>query len=50
MADAIRGKLNRWDNVGDRAFLDAYYAQTRAHFERALLMGRRKRDKFDTEA
>ncbi len=50
VADAIRGKLNRWDNVGDRAFLDAYYAQTRAHFERALLMGRRKRDKFDTEA
>ncbi|MBW4330297.1 RDD family protein [Stakelama sp. CBK3Z-3] len=50
VADVIRGKLNRWDPIGDRAFLDAYYAQTRAHFERGLLMGRRKRDKFDTSA
>ncbi|GGO98701.1 RDD family protein [Stakelama pacifica] len=48
VADAIRGKLGRWDNVRDRAFLQSYYAQSRARFERNLLMGRRKRDKFDS--
>ena len=46
VADAIRAKLNRWDAVHDRLFLDAYYVALRAHLERKMLLGDRKRDKF----
>lgn len=47
VASAIRAKLGRDDPVPDRAFLDAYYRALRRSLERRLLMGRRKRDKFD---
>lgn len=51
VADAIRAKLGRApDGVDDRAFLDAYYRALRAHLERKLLFGQRKRDKFDALA
>lgn len=48
VADAIRGKIDRWDNLGDDAFLDAYYRALRQNLERRRLLGRQKRDKFDT--
>lgn len=49
VAQRIRGKLGRAaePGVSDEAFLDAYYAALRARLERGLLMGRRRRDKFD---
>ncbi|GAA4760961.1 RDD family protein [Stakelama sediminis] len=50
VADAIRGKIDRWDNINDRVFLDAYYVALRGELERKLLFGKRKRDKFDTIA
>lgn len=49
VAGRIRAKLGRppEPGVSDEAFLDAYYAALRARLERGLLMGRRRRDKFD---
>ncbi len=32
---------------GEREFLDAYYAALRGRLETRLLMGRRRKDKFD---
>lgn len=47
VADAIREKLGRWDNISDAAFLDAYYRGLRANLEKRRLLGWQKRDKFD---
>ncbi len=48
VASAIRRKLGRGDDRADLAFLEAYYGALRGHLERKLLLGKRKRDKFDT--
>jgi uncharacterized RDD family membrane protein YckC len=48
VASTIRtriGPSGRWPN--DRVFLDAYYSELRAHLERGLAFGRRRRDKHD---
>jgi len=49
VASRIRQKI-RWDRIpgeDDRAFLDAYYAALRARLEGGMLIGRRKKNKFD---
>lgn len=47
VADTIRRKIG-FDAPGEDArFLHDYYAAVRAHMERGLLFGRRRRDKFD---
>lgn len=46
VAHAIGTKIGRQTD-DPRAFLDAYYAALRARLERQLLLGRRRRDKFD---
>lgn len=44
---AISQKIGWTPGEGDeRAFLEAYYAQLRAHLERHMRMGKRKADKF----
>ena len=52
VASRIRGKI-RWDRVPgetDRAFLDAYYTTLRGRLEGGLVLGRRKKNKFDAGA
>lgn len=47
VAQTICGKIGWSAGAGDeRAFLDAYYTQLRAHLERGMRFGRRKVDKF----
>lgn len=49
VADRIRKRIG-WaarPDEGDGAFLDAYYAALRGRLESRLLLGRRRRDKFD---
>ena len=49
VADRIRRKIGRTgDATPDAEFLSAYYVALRRHLESRLLLGRRKRDKFDT--
>ena len=49
VAERIRRKIGRAPVPGedDQRFLKAYYAALRAHLESGLVLGRRKRDKFD---
>lgn len=48
VAERIRGKIGMpEDRTPDGDFLVAYYAALRAHLESRLLLGKRKRDKFD---
>lgn len=49
VAERIRGKVGwaRRPDESDGAFLDAYYAALRARLEARLLIGKRRRDKFD---
>ena len=49
VAERIRGKIG-WTRGGDEAdwaFLDAYYAALRRRLETRMLLGRRRKDKFD---
>lgn len=47
VAATICGKIGWSAGAGDeRAFLEAYYTQLRAHLERGMRFGRRKADKF----
>ena len=49
VAERIRRKIG-WDKAPDEAdwaFLDAYYAALRRRLEARLLLGRRRKDKFD---
>lgn len=47
VADAISRKIGRAFPYGEeRAFLEAYYIQLRAHLEQGLRLGRRKADKY----
>jgi len=54
VADRIKARIgwvapaNATDMPTDEAFLRAYYAALRAHLEGRLLMGRRRKDKFET--
>ncbi|MFT3996191.1 MAG: RDD family protein [Asticcacaulis sp.] len=54
VADRIKGRIgwvaprNDADMPSDEAFLKAYYAALRANLEGRMLMGRRRRDKFDS--
>ncbi len=47
VAETIRTKIGWAYEHDDRAFLDAYYRAVRARLERSMLLGKRKRDKFD---
>lgn len=49
VADRIREKINweRQPDETDHEFLEAYYAALRGRLEGGLLMGRRRKDKFD---
>jgi uncharacterized RDD family membrane protein YckC len=49
VADRIRRKIGwaRDDDESDGAFLDAYYAALRRRLEMRMLLGRRRKDKFD---
>lgn len=51
VADRIRGKIG-WTATEyemDRSFLQAYYTAMRGRLETRMLLGRRKRDKFDRD-
>ena len=51
VADRIRGKIG-WTATEyemDRSFLQAYYTALRGRLETRMLLGRRKRDKFDRD-
>ncbi len=51
VADRIRGKIG-WtagEYEMDRSFLQAYYTALRGRLETRMLLGRRKRDKFDRD-
>jgi uncharacterized RDD family membrane protein YckC len=47
VAATIRHKISHAQASDDHAFLSAYYAAARAHMERGLLFGRRRKNKFD---
>jgi uncharacterized RDD family membrane protein YckC len=49
VAERIRGKIGwiRGAEEADWAFLDAYYAALRRRLETRMLLGKRRRDKFD---
>lgn len=47
VAAKIRTKIKMADGDGDEAFLAAYYAALRNRLESRLLLGERKRDKYD---
>ena len=49
VAERIRGKIawTRGAEESDWAFLDAYYAALRRRLETRMLLGKRRRDKFD---
>ena len=49
VAERIRRKIGwtRGEDEADWAFLDAYYAALRRRLETRMLLGRRRRDKFD---
>ncbi len=49
MAERIRSKIawTRGAEESDWAFLDAYYAALRRRLETRMLLGKRRRDKFD---
>jgi len=49
VANRIRSKIDHTQAPGetDRAFLEAYYAALRRQLEQNLLLGKRKKDKFD---
>ena len=49
VAERIRGKIgwSRGAEESDWAFLDAYYAALRRRLETRMLLGKRRRDKFD---
>jgi uncharacterized RDD family membrane protein YckC len=47
VADAIRTKIQAWDNAPDTEFLNAYYEALRNRLERKLLFGKRRLDKYD---
>ena len=47
VAQKIRQKIGYQGQMDDRAFLEAYYKALRQHLEQALLLGKRKEDKFD---
>ena len=49
VASRIRSKIDHTQAPGetDRAFLEAYYAALRRQLEQNLLLGKRKKDKFD---
>ena len=47
----VAGKIGWiWTEVDDFDFLSAYYAGLRGRLEARLLMGKRRRDKHDTDA
>ncbi|MDP2258856.1 MAG: RDD family protein [Caulobacter sp.] len=51
VAERIRGKIG-WTAAAyemDRSFLQAYYTAVRGRLETRMLLGRRKRDKFDRD-
>lgn len=47
VAQKIRQKIGYQGQMDNRAFLEAYYKALRQHLEQALLLGKRKEDKFD---
>jgi uncharacterized RDD family membrane protein YckC len=49
VAERIRNKIgwSRAEDEADGAFLDAYYAALRRRLETRMLLGRRRKDKFD---
>ena len=47
VAARIREKISAHDDRGDEDFLNAYYTALRGRLEQRLLLGVRKRDKFD---
>lgn len=47
VAQKIRQKIGYQGQMDDRAFLEVYYKALRQHLEQALLLGKRKEDKFD---
>jgi hypothetical protein len=47
VAARIRAKIGYPDGDPDEAFLLAFYAALRKHLESRLLLGKRKRDKYD---
>ena len=52
VADVVRGKIGWIDNTttynySDRVFLQAYYTAARAHLEKNMLFGKKRRDKHD---
>jgi hypothetical protein len=50
VAERIRAKIGwtAWPGENDGAFLDAYYAALRTRLESKLLLGKRRRDKYDS--
>ena len=49
VAERIRTKIGwtRGEEESDWAFLDAYYAALRRRLETRMLLGKRRKDKFD---
>lgn len=48
VASKIREKIDYPEVQSDRKFLEDFYKALREHLEQALLLGRRKEDKYDT--
>lgn len=47
VAQRIRKRIDYRDAAPDAVFLEAYYAALRTHLENRMLLGKRRKDKFD---